>query len=522
MASPDDNPCLSDFAEHTRHLFVDVAQAGAIAKGGRPARRAVFRKTHGVVYGRMLSDPRCPDELRQGLFDGQDHDVWIRFSSDVAPDETDANNGTIGIGIKIFGINGPTLADIDPSAPTADLVLQNHDVFFVDTGLDMCMFTDLALKGRIDEWFAAHPETKKILGDMAKREESALAATYWSVLPYACGTATAVKYRLTPHSRGSSEAPDSDVNRLRTDLGKRLAATGASFTLEIQKPAKGAALPTDKATERWSEADAPFVAVARIEIPPQNPAVEGQETYGDTLAFSPWRVPPANRPLGSIAESRRLAYPSSAAKRHYVAHVETEASSMKAYVGGGATIVARVAVDATGRVSALSRRLGAKRIVVERIVAERGSAGRASERAASPTWLEVEGSGASWSYGISGPGGRHERWHVQRGNDRRAPPRGKRADASSAGLSSAAGEGWLAVGDAATSFDPVTSQGLVNALATAVAAGLLVSPRGLDAEAVGIYSGAVAATFRNSEKGRAQVYEVLHLQSRRLAEAGPR
>lgn len=137
-------------------------------------------------------------------------------------------------------------------------------------GETMCVFSDLALKGQDDEWYKAHPETKQILADMAKHEESVLTATYWSVLPYACGTQLAVKYRLRPQQGGSSQAPDTDENRLRTDLAKRLSIDGAVFILEIQNPRAGTNLPIDKATERWSETDAPFIPVARIEIARQD------------------------------------------------------------------------------------------------------------------------------------------------------------------------------------------------------------------------------------------------------------
>jgi flavin-dependent dehydrogenase len=66
------------------------------------------------------------------------------------------------------------------------------------------------------------------------------------------------------------------------------------------------------------------------------------------------------------------------------------------------------------------------------------------------------------------------------------------------------------VGDAATSFDPIASQGLANALSTAlVAAGAILSRRGLDEEACAIYSGAVLATFRHSEANRLAVYQAL-------------
>ena len=91
-----------------------------------------------------------------------------------------------------------------------------------------------------------------------------------------------------------------------------------SFRFEMQLPVEGASPPIDQATYRWSEAEAPFVEVGRLYFDRQDVNIEGQEGYGETLTFNPWRVPEANRPLGSIAHSRRASYPASAAQRHRV------------------------------------------------------------------------------------------------------------------------------------------------------------------------------------------------------------
>lgn len=310
--------CAADFARHTKEMFVDQGQRDDIASGMRPARRAVFRKVHGIAAGRLELLPGRPDWTRLGFLAADAFPCWVRFSSDVSPDADDAGNGTIGIGIKLFGATGPSLAAVDPDAPTVDLLLQNHDVFFVDTGMDMCVFTDLAIHGRDQEWYAKHPETDRILKEMIKHENSLLTTTFWSSLPYACGTGVAVKYRLAPSSSDPSRPPDTDPNRLRNDLKTRLAESAATFVLEMQRPKDGVNLDIDKATIRWEEADAPFVPVGTLTIAQQDVSAEGQEAYGDNLAFSPWRVPEANRPLGSIAESRRVTYPASAALRHAV------------------------------------------------------------------------------------------------------------------------------------------------------------------------------------------------------------
>lgn len=173
------------------------------------------------------------------------------------------------------------------------------------------------------------------------------------------------------------------------------------------------------------------------------------------------------------------------------------------------SLPAGLVIDATGRPSAVARRMGARRLLSGRLVAERRSvdAIHAVDRRAA--WLEVDGAQNEWWYQVSGPAGRLERWAVHR-RDKHAGRVHADADASSALLSHAAGDGWIAIGDAAASFDPVTSQGLVNALSTAlVAAGAILSPGGLDEEARRIYSDAVAATFHHSEAGRARVYDML-------------
>lgn len=182
--------------------------------------------------------------------------------------------------------------------------------------------------------------------------------------------------------------------------------------------------------------------------------------------------------------------------------------------GARALLAAAVVVDATGRLSAVARRLGARRLISERRIAAHRLVGspRASDR--DPAWLDVESSGNSgqvgWSYEVSGPDGRRERWEVYRPAQSMSGRTRACADASSALLSRTAGEGWIAIGDAAASFDPITSQGLANALSTAlVATGAILSPAGFDEDARDVYSDAVAATFRHSEAGRARVYMAL-------------
>jgi len=95
----------------------------------------------------------------------------------------------------------------------------------------------------------------------------------------------------------------------------RLRSRAQAFVLQLQAFVDASVTPIDRATVRWEERHSPFIDVARINIPAQDIGSEGQAAYGEALAFAPWRTLHENRPLGSIADARRLAYPSSAALR---------------------------------------------------------------------------------------------------------------------------------------------------------------------------------------------------------------
>lgn len=81
-------------------------------------------------------------------------------------------------------------------------------------------------------------------------------------------------------------------------------------------------------------------------------------------------------------------------------------------------------------------------------------------------------------------------------------------DASPSWLDKPVGEGWLAIGDAATSFDPIASQGLANALASAVAGAEAVG-RSLNGDRVALeeFSARAAETWRHSMRQLPAIYQ---------------
>jgi flavin-dependent dehydrogenase len=183
-------------------------------------------------------------------------------------------------------------------------------------------------------------------------------------------------------------------------------------------------------------------------------------------------------------------------------------------------ISARVVVDAGGRGSTVARGLGGRRIFGDRLVCGWLHGQDRPDRQAGLTHIEAEPDG--WWYTAPLPGNRRV---VAFHTDSDLPAAGVAADgpaalrrrvpaflsevlasngftsgseggfcaAHSAELVPAAGDGWLAVGDSALSFDPLSSQGLFNALYTGLA-GAEAADRALsgDADALLAYAAALS------------------------------
>ncbi|MCG6118715.1 MAG: FAD-dependent monooxygenase [Aquimonas sp.] len=185
-------------------------------------------------------------------------------------------------------------------------------------------------------------------------------------------------------------------------------------------------------------------------------------------------------------------------------------------------VQARWLIDASGRSASLARALGAQRIAHDRLLAfhQRLVGGAATDRDGR-TWIEAVPDG--WWYSVllpsgerliaylsdfSGEDGAAERRRLLTGEGlwdalRLAPqlyalcaehgwrPHGavQGADAGSAELEHAGGERWLAVGDAAMAFDPLSSKGIAHALYSGLrAAGTIWASEQGNAEAVGGYA----------------------------------
>jgi hypothetical protein len=311
--------CENDSIKCLTQMFVNMVQLKRIEQGQCPARRPVFLRLHGVAFGTFEIVNGLPNELRVGIF-GQkkSYPIWVRYSSDINDILHDLKS-TVGIGIKLFNVEGEKLLPFDHSAPTSDFLMQNINKFFVNNAYEMCDFTKASLNKQSSNWLATHPETEKILNEMQIEISSVLETPLWSVIPFHFGENKYCKYKIEPESIPPGKDFDhNDPGYLKKDLEYRMKNGESRFRFMIQLQTNETEMPLDKAMIPWSEELSKPIHVATIFLPKQDITSRGQAEYGEALAFNPWRTLEAHKPVGSIAEVRKLVYQASANVRRNV------------------------------------------------------------------------------------------------------------------------------------------------------------------------------------------------------------
>lgn len=298
--------------QRLKEIFVEMGQKTRIENGQKPAERAVFRKQHGIAYGRFEINKNIDEKFKVGIFAGDTYECAVRFSSDTGPTSPDLHS-TLGVGLKLFGVDGPKLLG---DGTNADFIFQNIDRFFARDASQMCSFTTAGVIDRdYSSYIGKHPELASILQAMTKEEASVLSASYWAILPFKLGDSQIVKYRLVPDDTYKG-TPFNDTNYLGLDLQQRLVKKEATFRFEIQLRTNDATMPLDDAQVVWSTEESPYICIAKLHLPQQDVSSIGQAEFGSNLAFNIWRTLPQHEPLGSIAQARKVVYAASAEARH--------------------------------------------------------------------------------------------------------------------------------------------------------------------------------------------------------------
>jgi flavin-dependent dehydrogenase len=221
-------------------------------------------------------------------------------------------------------------------------------------------------------------------------------------------------------------------------------------------------------------------------------------------------------------------------RRTSVRELARESGAWRIKLSSGGELRAQLAVDATGRAATIARRCGARSAACDRLVS---FARFFTDECGDPRTI-VEACEGGWWYTAGLPRGRrvvacltdadlarrrrlHDvaRWsaelagttHVAARVSGAVPigPLTARATESRL-LEPAAGPGWLAVGDAASMFDPLSSQGITKAMRSGVFASYAIADSVLrrDDDGLARYRRFVRGEFEGYRAARARYYSL--------------
>jgi len=332
--------------------------ADSVAEEGiGQAVRDAHAKAYGLARAELEILDGLPTPYAQGIYatPGR-HEALIRFSSGSAHTGPDAQLGNAaGIGLKLFGITGPTLLEDEPDSGTFDYAMINAPIFFVNSAQHYISLqhvflqlgkapppnhTPAAAKARFhhvlydfltglgtlppEEWY--WDEFLALVSFVHYiKPVNLLLSTYWTMAAVRHGAYIA-KVRVAPvrafadqvvrHSLDSSSAPEVFRPALVAELQER----PYEFDVQVQLCTDLDRMPVEEPTVEWPEALSPFVTVAKLRLPQQN--INGQENLrqADAVSFTPWRSTEEHRPLGSIMRARKEVYRQSSLLRHQLNH----------------------------------------------------------------------------------------------------------------------------------------------------------------------------------------------------------
>jgi len=275
--------------------------------------RALHRRQILGLRGSLEVASSLPAHAAQGIFASPHrYDVRVRLSNGSFDRKSDRAPDVRGFAFKVLGVSGESV--FGGPAASQDFLLINRAVFgFVRPEpffalLRAAVRGPLAVLGHMIRTHGFSAGLRRV-GQLQKDQSQPFygfgATTFYSALPIACGP-YAVRVRLVPDATSSAPVKDFEA-----DMTARLAHDELRYGLELQFFVDEERTPIENGSVDWSETDAPYIRVATLVLPKQDPtSTEGRALSDEIEAstFDPWSALTAHRPLGAIQRARKVAY----------------------------------------------------------------------------------------------------------------------------------------------------------------------------------------------------------------------
>lgn len=293
--------------------------------------RSVHAKSHGLLRGELRVLDNLPPQLAQGIFAKPGTYPLVMRLSTVPGDILDDSVSTPrGMAIKVVGVDGERLPGSEGDV-TQDFVLVNGPAFsapdaahFLKSLKLLAKTTDKAeplkkavsatMRGVEKAVEATGHKSPTVISLGGQPETNLLGETYYSQVPMLFGQymAKIAVAPVSPDLAALANAPldvNGKPNGLREAVIAHFRERGGEWELRVQLCTDLDTMPIEDASVVWPEDQSPYVAVARITVPPQAAwNDERAAAIDDGLAFSPWHGIAAHRPIGSVMRARKPVY----------------------------------------------------------------------------------------------------------------------------------------------------------------------------------------------------------------------
>ncbi|HET6582958.1 MAG TPA: hypothetical protein VFG69_05920, partial [Nannocystaceae bacterium] len=290
--------------------------------------RALHAKAHVGVEASFVVLDDLPAHARHGLFATPGtYRAWVRWSNGAPRRQKDHVPDARGIAIKVVGVAGRKLIPGLEDATTQDfLAIRTPALPFRDADEFMTFVAAARKPATMPLKLAlAHGPlralaiVRTLLRSTRRRDTSLATVPFFSGAAIACGP-HAVRFAIVPVDPGPEPAVDGplDGDHYTRDLLQRLRDGGLEYEMRLQFFRDEATTPIEDHTVEWRESDAPFVPVARISIPQQDPESEQGKALSQRIegfSFDPWHALVEHRPLGNVMRARNKAYRASTQAR---------------------------------------------------------------------------------------------------------------------------------------------------------------------------------------------------------------
>ncbi len=296
--------------QHYGEQLVELARrAGGPGRALHRSGRLGFRATFEV-----LGD--LPAHARHGLFaTPRRYDAQIRLSNGSSMMMPDHKPDVRGFAIRVLGVDGP--GALGGTTAAQCFLLINSATFTFPNAEAFMGVVVAASRGQLPVLrhliqrhgvFGGFRHARALGKGLGKPFAGFARETFHSAAPIACGP-YAVKLRLVP--TGADGGPPPHKHDWSADVVARLAREELAWDFQLQFFVDDATTPIEDPTVPWPETEAPFVTVARLVAPKQDPHSAEGKALAQTIEsgkFDPWVALADHRPLGEIMRARKAAY----------------------------------------------------------------------------------------------------------------------------------------------------------------------------------------------------------------------